>query len=486
VTRWLTWLAALAAVALLVLAGAALRGRRAVARVALTSGSTVSVLGATYGTNHLTPDRYPLERRLPAPLRRGIERLARLGPPPADHQTTEPVLLLWLAIRPGLATNPPPSLWLYAMLEDAVGQPGGAQSSFPIFPASVPAVQTVEFKVFPRRGSECSLVLLQEVPGAINAGARVLVGRLPVGLPARRVAPAWPMPAKPVVQSAGGVEGTLEGFLNGVGNRPSDPSLPGGATRIELERAPTNTSLSAAIGLRLRSTDGSTNRWTVGELFTADAGGNALKSSSSSCGRVGEREGRLCFRWEPGLWPGEPWEIRLTAKREADAVFAPEELVQFRNVPLPAVGATNHWGMESDAGVERGLTLPPALLDRLGFGAGQSARLRLEALERRPPITGASWASRNVTRLRLQATGWTNGLYLDLVRATDERGREVSCGSSGFSGTAGGAEFSFMFRALPADAQELNLVFAIHRGVPLTFRVDPGRAITNAWFSVKP
>jgi hypothetical protein len=480
--RWQLWLAAAVLAAIALLLGAVVRQRQPVVRMLLPTGESVSVAGASFGTNHTVPGRYPLERRLPAPLRRVAERLLRLGPPPPDRQTTEPLLVIWLTLKPGLATNTAPgATWCYATLEDAAGLAGGSEQHLPLFGAAVQSLQTVEFQAFPRRGKQFFLALTQDLPGSGYGSPRALLGKLPVRNPTPVTTPAWSVPDQTVATVAGGLEASPEGFLVGVGQGTSHSSQADGSTRLEFDLARTNTPPGAAILLRLQQAGGSSNHWTVGDLSTADATGNLMKNSSSSWGRISDRDPRVHFRWSPVLWPNEAWELRVLAKREADAAFAPEELIEFRDVALPAPGATNHYE-------HRTVQLPAAGArhgSNTGFGLPEGSWLRLDNLERQLPAAENDWSDRSATRLRLTASGWTNGLYLDLVRATDERGHEVKSGSRGFGMNQGKAEFTYSFRSVPADARQLNLRFAIHRGVPLTFRVDPSRPLTNATFGLK-
>lgn len=183
------------------------------------------VAGASFGTNHSAPGRYPLERRLPAPLRRVAEASAPLGSTPARPADDRAAAghLAHSQTRPGHEHGTGSDLvlrhagrcrwvdWWLGAAPSLVRRRGAIVAN-----GRVPG--------FSRRGKQFFLVFDPGPSQAVTGVRGRCWGKLPVRNPTPVTTPAWSVPDQTVATVAGGLEASPEGFLVGVGQDTSHSS----------------------------------------------------------------------------------------------------------------------------------------------------------------------------------------------------------------------------------------------------------------------
>lgn len=220
---------------------------------------------------------------------------------------------------------------------------------------------------------------------------------------------------------------------------------------------------AAALLATFQDRASTSNVWSIGALTTVDATGNTCPATSQSISRGGDPRTSLAYAWSPILWDDEIWELHLDAKREPTSSFAPNERLTFEEVPLPDIDATNQFRLRK---------------------AAHGLAVELRSVIRRAPVEGGSWSSSDLSRVELKVEGLSRGMYLDLIAAVDETGaRHLPTSITKSTGDGdSSAELGFGFREIPTAATRVRLEFAVHRGVPFVFRLDPRVAVTNAGF----
>ena len=371
----------------------------------------------------------------PAPLRQKLlGRFVKTTPLFSDRTTTEPRLLLWLEIRTGATTNRPWSTNVWLILADEQGQAAGERREIDFWSGNASRGEVSEFRAFPRCGRQIGVVLVQ---GSYDKPA--VVGQWRIPNPARNTARSWEPELHPLTLTNGDLECTLEGLTVFASER-------GGGMGLFRER-----------GVE-------TNTWTIGSITLADVTGNILPTSGARASWSQIRN-TVLFHWDPVWWAEEAWELRLLAKRTAEAQFPPGEMAEFKVVAVP------------------GLDTPVDLNDEITVH-GVTLRIKQFVLRQRADPRG--WSSDKVSQLKVVVTGLTNGVFLNSIKATDDEGRTYRCGSwGGSSGSGAPSEFSFEYPDMTNLVKRLNFTFAVQRGVPFTFRLKPEFVSTNAIVRVK-
>jgi hypothetical protein len=199
--------------------------------------------------------------------------------------------------------------------------------------------------------------------------------------------------------------------------------------------------------------------WNMDEVRFTDSGGNTLSFNQrvreesggvlrTYCSAAGAAEDSL------PLCPAEPgWRVQLTWSRSDLRSFGPDELWRLPHIAMPrsrsavslnrpaAVGESE---IELAALVPPGTPLPSRIFPGSRFGHALLVRVRGEDPQSR----------------------------LTLLRAVDERGRNVSTGVTSVGRQAGRTEY--LFDLSPNnDARSLDLTFAVYRARITIFTAAP-------------
>ena len=227
---------------------------------------------------------------------------------------------------------------LIARLADQKGVERGALS-YPAFSDGVP-LSYVEFPAIPRRSQ---ILQLNFYPFFV--GFTDLVTSVSFTNPLYGHFPEWKPEPVPAVKKTGDLEVRLVNLMTGIRQSGMVPVLANGKQGIGFQPAQRGIHLATFFDVLPKSDRGNNEAWVVQSAELSDATGNIIASpayvSSGGPGvspMIDIGEYRLSLRGT--LWPDEPaWKLKLHLKRKSG--FTPEELVTFKNVPVPKVGTTN-------------------------------------------------------------------------------------------------------------------------------------------------
>jgi hypothetical protein len=410
------------------------------ARLVLPDGTTVSVAGATFGTNHVFGG--PLARwvaRTPAPVQSGLARL--LGARAVAHKTfTTPVPTLVVWVYSPVVSNPPPAGAFPGWYEVYLANTNGFVSGLPEnFTPGVGGLSQLQFTAFPRRDRTLALHFYHRD----YQGQSKQCGVLEFLNPACSNYPQWNAETLPVTRRTGDVEATLERVSTGHGGNSSYSTLADGSHAIAYNTNREDGRNDTACLLHLRSLSDTNQSWQVEQVALSDATGNAIRSMTISWSGSGDD----VFDFGPGLWTGEAaWKMRCEIKRTRG--FAPGELFTFKNVPLDEMYETNYLGWSSNV---------------------NRVTVTLDYFVRRPPLAKNNWSSSQFSEAHFIIRGVSNDFNVDLVETRADNGTNIECPS-----WSGGGNFQdHYFRNVPLDAKTLDFTFAIHQGRWVEFVVKP-------------
>jgi hypothetical protein len=423
-------------------------------RLLLPDGTTVSVAGTTFGTNHVFGGKLArVVARMPSGMQAALGRL--FGPSAVARQAFSiptPTLVVWLKSP----TIPPTSMprpylgWYEAFLADANGFVSGSEQYFnPGFGGLTP----LQFGAFPRRDHTLSLHLYFHN----NLGKVKDCGTLMVLNPEYRVYPQWQPETLPATKRFGDVEATLTHFNTGLGNNMGYAGLPGGGHAVTFDTNHDDGRNQSGCRLQLRSLTDSNQIWLVDHVELSDATGNALRSTSMSSGG-----GDDVFLFGPALWTNESaWKLRCEIKRSQG--FAPGELFSFKNVPVPEMFQTNQLGWSTNF---NGVTVT------------------LDYFIRRPPLTNGNggWYSSQLSQAHFHMKGLSNDLHLDLGETRADTGTKVDCSASS---TSDDSQDRYLGN-IPSEAKTLDFTFAVQRGRWVEFMVKPETGTGRFEFPAPP
>jgi hypothetical protein len=244
---------------------------------------------------------------------------------------------------------------------------------------------------------------------------------------------------------------------------------------------PTNDPANQCVHLNFdfRQNGQSTTNWNPWPVQTTDAAGNWSRGLIYAYPTNGVRQiwghmisganipppehyGMDGYYFQPGLWPNQPWKVRLEFIQRSG--FSDDEIVTFTNLTVMSGNqqdADNEWTWEDGQtnfrcvadsmvnGVKWKL-LPPLLIpDRDHLG---QKRIRVDIHADSSPIARM--------------------MNLTLLQATDENGKEVATPFRG-----GGMAPHFVLEFPDArDIRTLNLKLAIHKSRFVEFTVKPEKA----------
>jgi hypothetical protein len=416
-------------------------------RVVLASGTEVRVLGISYGARHHRPG---WGRLLPGAVREPVERaLGQWRPGVSRFTSPAPAMVVWVDQQ---TSNTTTAEVLTLALADESGFFSGEPASVTIF-GSFPGVSAHSFPLLPRRSRTLKLVAMEAGP----TGKHRRLAEIAFPNPARGEFPHWEPQTLPASQTNAGLACTLRAIKTGFGISSSSSYLAGGTNRVTHSRADEDAKNRTGLALSFRDTLAPSNAWELTAVRVSDATGNVATNSSLGSNSTGDSETRYTFG--PGLWPGETWELGLTAARKPGSAFAPGELLTFSNVPLPALNQTNPLGQVLASG---------------------ATSVRLISLRRRAPLPADNpgWSSGDLSELKLAVSNLPPDVRFTLVQARDDEGRVLE--SPSWSWThAEPSEAGYSFRRIEETASSLNVTFAVHPTRRFTFRLRPEIASTN-------
>jgi hypothetical protein len=206
----------------------------------------------------------------------------------------------------------------------------------------------------------------------------------------------------------------------------------------------------------LRSARGTNEVWVLESAELGDATGNVISSRSfmsSYLAFEGHARPQLT-EWAAytesitgTLWPDEAaWRLKLEFKRASG--FAPEEIVTFKDVPVPAVGTTNYPGLTMTAG---------------------GIRVVLTKFVRYPNIiANAGGMYDEVSQVTFELPGKPKGVAMDFLEMKADAGEAEKYGSEFL-------DFGYVVcvESIPANAKTMDFTFVVQKTRSVEFLVQP-------------
>jgi hypothetical protein len=199
----------------------------------------------------------------------------------------------------------------------------------------------------------------------------------------------------------------------------------------------------------LSSTRGTNETWALHCAELSDATGNVLRQESRNVFLEYHIPPKPSFTSSiPGtLWPDEAaWRLKLEFKRASG--FAPEEIVTFKDVPVPAVGTTNYPGLTMTAG---------------------GIRVVLTKFVRYPNIiANAGGMYDEVSQVTFELPGKPKGVAMDFLEMKADAGEAEKYGSEFL-------DFGYVVcvESIPANAKTMDFTFVVQKTRSVEFLVQP-------------
>jgi hypothetical protein len=432
--------------------------------ITLDDGTKLTLLGATYGTHQMAP---------------GYESMST-----ADWIDTAPdTTVVWIGEEPETRGQPIELLVSDRANTGCVNIEAGYRS----FVKSGVSLHSFVLSAFPRWDKE-TILRVRRYRGPVIKGEFVLTNP-PPGTFAQ-----WTPKPLPDTESDGDLEVTLTRLVAGA----PTPSWQGGSL------TPTNDPANQCVHLNFdfRQNGQSTTNWDPWPVRTTDAAGNWSRGLIYAYPTNGVRRiwGRMIngsyipppehygmdgYYFQPGLWPNQPWKVRLEFIQRSG--FSDDELVTFTNIPVKP-------GTQQDADAEwtawdanlpfmiPDSTIPtPDTRRRDGktnfpftITPGTANGVHLQLL---PPLLlqdQNSTGNPKDVSIIIGADPSFNpkGMNLTVVSATDDQGRDLWHPF----GVPWAGHYSIEFARVHDDIKSLNLTLALHKSRFVEFTVRPEKA----------
>jgi hypothetical protein len=424
--------------------------------VTLKDGQKIQFVGTTYGIMHeMGSTLARLADRLPLKAYKFVVRHFQKSLGPLFTEAgVEPTLVVWFrevgtnAAVAGDSTLPS----TYCTLADEHGLESCYEKLYD--PMTDGAGITSTFRVIPRRSAVLELRVYGETT-ATNEQGRFYeeIGRIHFPNPLYGRFPEWKPEPVPAAKMAGDLEVRLEDFMTDTPVRGTSMTLTHVTTYTYSGPARQGNDVRSVFDVKFHSPRGDKEGWMTQSAELSDATGNVL--------RCGESADRIYIDGTP--MPNEAaWRLKLEVKRSFG--FSPEELVVFKNVPVPSVGtrATN------------------AVTNLVG-----GVELVLTVFKRNPDINDGrpDWEN-GMSSIHYKIHAPPHGVAVDLVRIRTETGGNVEKfvpKTPSFVGAswAEGADvwddsdhFVYM-KSIPANAKTLDITWAVQKTRPVEFLVKP-------------
>ena len=416
----------------------------------MPNGEKYQFVGTTYGKKNVPPS---LEAKLVSALPWCLANWAQkyVGPQISHYNGGEkfetPNLFIWFQLP---RTNAPRSSLgqqFCASLADEAGIEAGVLEYPPGFDGSV-AWHYASFSLIPRRSR---VLQLDFYPFYVGARSSTPVASISIPNPLYGNYPQWKPEPVPTVKKAGDLEVRLDDLVT--------TNRAGGAIIMANGSVGHPFQPATKFAFSVRSSSETNEEWVLESAELDDATGNVLRYSSTTSfsstmmafagyHRPQQNEWAAYSESFAGtLWPGEAaWRLKLEFKRALG--FAPEEVVTFKNVPVPAMGATNNTPISTNAG---------------------GIQIVLTKFVRWPDITnkGGGFADR-ASYVAVELPGKPKGVVLDFLRMKADTGQAEKSG-------AGNLAFGYQvaLKSIPANAKTMDFTFVVQKTRSVEFLVRP-------------
>jgi hypothetical protein len=288
--------------------------------IQLPDGSELTVLAATFGTNHVSPGRISIKlyERLPNRL------VNLLGiPSPVIVSSPEPTLCVWFRRRNTSSNSVPGSECTFSLV-DLSGFESMVDRRSPV-QQKVGVAEYVEgytFRAFPRESPTVRLRLTQRSLDSPPVRIGEFRFANPAYPPLTRY-PVWQSGPSTVGSASGALEVTLRSFAVGLDWDTNEP-----VSKLVSYR---DLKIGEAV-FDIRKNGQITTNWMIKGFEISDATGNQMRPATWTYYRAANHERVVGFL--PTLWPnGSVWKIFVEFSPGSGAVYGPGESVTFMVKP---------------------------------------------------------------------------------------------------------------------------------------------------------
>ncbi len=422
--------------------------------ITLPNGETYEFAGVTWGTDSVPPTLYAqVAHRLPAPFGNWLRNRypKRLSQTNLGEKYPKPRLFIWYR-RVGTNAAAAASRTVFiptAVLADEAGVKGGS-SGYPIFANSV-TWSFVSFPVVPRRSR---VLQCQFYPSGYGHEAYSPFCTIRFPNPLYGQFPQWQAESLPIVKQSGDLEVRLDAVTSGHPESGATIMRPNGSRAPRYSPISGGERIQAGIDISVRSAKGTNETWIPHHIVLTDAIGNVLESTSSGGFLLGYSNSQQSPGWKGycedisgTLWADEAaWRLKLEMKRAFG--FPPEDMVTFKKVPVPAVGATNFVPITNIVGgmqiVLRHFVRCPNIAEN-GFGLGDFA-----------------------TQIRVELLGKPGGVALDFLDMTTDAGPVERYGYSYLD-----SGYRLAVKSIPTNATTANITWVVQKTRTVEFLLKP-------------
>ena len=410
--------------------------------ITLENGTTLTLLGTTFGSRHMAP---------------GYENLRT-----ANWIYTAPnTTVVWIEEEHNLDTRP-----LYDLLVSDTADTGCIDLE-PRQGSSVKSgvsLQSFVLSAYPRWDKE-TILRVKPYMSVPSTKHFVLTN------PALAAYAQWTPTPLPDTESDGDLEVTLTKLVAGA-PVPHYQGITNGSVSDPANQC-------VHLNFDFRQNGQSTTNWNPWPVQTTDAAGNWSRGLIYAYPTNGvyriwgrmingsyipppEHYGMDGYYFQPGLWPNQPWKVRLEFIQRSG--FSDDEIVTFTNIPVKP-GTQQDWDDEWDAwDVGRTnfpFTISPATVNGVN-------------LKLLPPLLLSDQYStghpKDINILIGADPGFNpKGMNLTVVSATDDQGRDLWS----FEQPAWAGHYSIEFARVHDDIKSLNLTLALHKSRFVEFTVKP-------------
>ncbi|HZV35714.1 MAG TPA: hypothetical protein VFB72_14160 [Verrucomicrobiae bacterium] len=291
---------------------------------------------------------------------------------------------------------------------------------------------------FPRRGKKLDLRFFER--GKSNAPC---LAEFIISNPAPGNYPVWTPEALPAIKTNDDLTVTMV-------------SLKSGLSKAHQTRAAATNEVAVTLAaLRILQSGNSSNSWRPKAVEISDATGNSWIPFANVLSER-HKDGLDYFSFEGALWPGEAaWKLRFEFSRIAD--YQPNEVFTFSGITVP--GATQVINLDSTTNI-----------------AGSILRLVAITGEKAEQPGNLKWSTvKNRVNISIRATPFPTGYRLNLLKVTDETGREAKIKREPDWNPP---ERVYGFKT-PEGAKQLSFTFALHKSRYVEFMARPEFARSN-------
>ena len=421
----------------------------------LPGGEKYRFMGTTYGTRNVPPS---FDAKVVSVLPDRLANLARkrVGPQISQYNQGQkfdsPNLFIWFQ-RVGTNVSVwPPGQTFDARLADEAGIEAGVVDYPPGFRSPGVAWHYTSFSVIPRRSRVLQLNFYPDYVGGHSSGP---VGSVKVPNPLYGKYPQWKPEPIPAVKKAGDLEVRLDDFVTGSQVGGATVAKANGSWNLPFDRAEKGQKTATGFDFSVRFSRGTNEVWVLHSAELSDATGNVLRNTLLQT-LIEPFEGYgppQLAGWgaysesiHGTLWPDEAaWRLKLEFKRASG--FAPEEVVTFKDVPVPAVGTNTYPGWTKKAG---GIKVALSKFERIPYHS------RWSMFGLMPQVT-------------VELPGKPMGVALDFLGMKADAGQVKRHDF----GRPDAFAYTFWVDSIPTNAKTMDFTFVVQKTRMVEFLVKP-------------